>query len=87
MIFTGADRIAAAGRAGAAGAETENAMSPYEAIDKQVQQAHLQRSAYLAELLSEAIFACESGLRQAGEAVLTSARADKDRTSVFTIDA
>ena len=87
MIFTGADHIAAEGRAGAGGAEAETAMSPYEAIDKQVQQAHLQRSAYLAELLAEAIFACEEGVRKAGDAVVTCARSDKDRTSVFTIDA
>ena len=45
MIFSGADQAAAERRAGAAGPEAENAMSPYEAIDKQVQQAHLRRSA------------------------------------------
>jgi hypothetical protein len=62
-------------------------MSPYEAIDRQVQKAHQQRSAYLGELLHEAIESCEEGVRKAGAAVVASARETTHRKNVFTFDA
>jgi hypothetical protein len=62
-------------------------MSPYEAIDHQVQKAHRQRSAYLGELLHEAIEACEAGIKKAGEAVVAGARDTRHRKNVFTFDA
>jgi hypothetical protein len=62
-------------------------MSPYEAIDHQVQKAHLQRSAYLGELLHEAIEAREEGIKRAGEAVAAGARDTQHRKGIFTFDA
>ncbi len=58
----------------------------YEAIQQQIQQARLQRSVYLAEVISSAIVATWSGINYAADVLLSAARA-KNPKGVFTFDA
>lgn len=58
----------------------------YEAIQRQIQQARLQRSVYLAELISSGIVAAWHGINYAADVVLSVSRA-KNPKGVFTFDA
>lgn len=61
-------------------------MRNYENIEGYIREAHLRRSQYLAELLSEAILATGNAFKRAAEALLSVARA-RTRNNVFTFDA
>jgi hypothetical protein len=61
-------------------------MEKYEAIQSYIQQARLQRSVYIAELVAEAIAATWHGIQSAADVLLSVARA-KTRNNVFTFDA
>ncbi|MBL0143294.1 MAG: hypothetical protein IPP91_14595 [Betaproteobacteria bacterium] len=60
-------------------------MQNYEAIQKYIQQARIERSVYLAELVSDMIVTTWNGIKQGAAALLSIARA-KTRNNVFTFD-
>jgi len=63
-------------------------MDKYEAVRDQIQQARIERSVYLAELLSEVIVDSWKAARMVVESVIGHARAKPaTRTNVFTFDA
>jgi hypothetical protein len=60
----------------------------YEAVRDQIRRAHIERSVYLAELLSELIVDSWNGIRGAAGRVIGYARSKPaTRTNVFTFDA
>jgi hypothetical protein len=61
-------------------------MERYEAIEEYIRQARLERSVYVAELVSDAILASWKGIKYAADVVLSAARA-KTSKNVFTFDA
>ena len=61
-------------------------MEKYEAIQKYIQQARIERSVYIAELTADAIVATWNGIKNAADVMLSVARA-KTRNNVFTFDA
>lgn len=61
-------------------------MERYEAIEQYIRQARLERSVYLAEIISDAIVATLKGIRYVAEVILSVARA-KNPKGVFTFDA
>ena len=63
-------------------------MDKYEAVRDQISRARIERSVYLAELLSEMIVDCWKAIRTVADSVLGHARAKPaSRTNVFTFDA
>ncbi|MBK8325209.1 MAG: hypothetical protein IPL06_21745 [Betaproteobacteria bacterium] len=62
-------------------------MDKYEAVRDQIRQARIERSVYLADLLSEMIVDCWKATRTVVDSVLGHARAKPaTRTNVFTFD-
>jgi hypothetical protein len=61
-------------------------MKDYEAIEHLIRQARIERSVYVAELISSAIVATWKGILSAADVLLSVARA-KTRNNVFTFDA
>lgn len=61
-------------------------MEKYEAIQDYIRRAQIERSVYLAELISKGIFGAWTGIRQAFNALAAVARA-RTRNNVFTFDA
>lgn len=61
-------------------------MNNYAAIENQIRQARIERSVYLAELISEGIFRAWKGMKSAVEVLFSVARA-KNPKGVFTFDA
>ena len=62
-------------------------MDKYEAVRDQIRQARIERSVYLADLLSEMIVDCWKAPRTVVDSVLGHARAKPaTRTNVFTFD-
>ena len=63
-------------------------MDKYEAVRDQIRRAHLERSVYLAELLSGLIVDSWNGIRNAASRVVAYARSKPaTRSNVFTFDA
>ena len=63
-------------------------MDKYEAVRDQIRRAHIERSVYLAELLSGLIVDSWNGIRNAANRVIGYARSKPaTRTNVFTFDA
>ena len=63
-------------------------MDKYEAIRDQIRRARIERSVYLAELLSDVIVDSWNGIKLVATSVLGHARAKPaSRTNVFTFDA
>ena len=61
-------------------------MEKYEAIQEQIRSAHIQRSVYIAELLSEFITETWNGIKGLADILLSVARA-KNPKGLFTFDA
>ncbi len=61
-------------------------MDKYAAIQQYIERARIERSVYLAELISDAIVAAWHGIQHAADVLLSVARA-KTRNNVFTFDA
>jgi hypothetical protein len=58
----------------------------YEAIQAHITRARIERSVYLAELISDAIVATWNGIKNAADVLLSVARA-RTAKNVFTFDA
>jgi len=61
-------------------------MNNYEAIQEFIDRARIQRSVYLAELISDGIVTTWHGVLNAADVLLSVASA-KTRNNVFTFDA
>jgi hypothetical protein len=61
-------------------------MEKYEAIQEQIRKAHIQRSVYLAELLSEFLTDTWNGIKNVADIFFSVARA-KNPKGIFTFDA
>lgn len=61
-------------------------MNNYEAIERHIQQARIERSVYLAELIAEGLCRAWTGMKNASEVLFSVARA-KSPKGVFTFDA
>ena len=61
-------------------------MKTYESVQGYINRAQVQRSIYIAELLSSSFFATRDALKRATADLLALART-KTRNSVFTFDA
>ena len=63
-------------------------MDKYEAVRDQIRRAQIERSVYLAELLSDVIVDGWKSIRAAAASLIGHARAKPaSRTNVFTFDA
>ena len=61
-------------------------MERYEATEQYIHQARLERSVYVAEIVSDAIIGAWKGIKYVAEVILSVARA-KSLKGVFTFDA
>ena len=63
-------------------------MDKYEAVRDQIRRARIERSVYLAELISDVIVESWNGIKNVASSVLGHAKASPaTRTNVFTFDA
>jgi hypothetical protein len=61
-------------------------MNNYEAIEKHIQHARIERSVYVAELVAEAVVATWNGIKYGADVLLSVSRA-RNPKGVFTFDA
>jgi hypothetical protein len=70
----------------AARTQKELVMQNYQAIQKHIEKARIERSVYLGEVIADTIVGAWNGIKHAACVVLSVARA-KTRNNVFTFDA